>query len=255
MQRGPARLPRVLIPMQTEYHGIYLSPHLDDAVLSCGGQIWRQATTGRPALIVTPASGDPAPGPLSDLAASVLDLWGLSRDEVMSVRRAEDIDAGGVLGADTLHAEVFEEALYRRLPGGGEPLYPTFKDLLAQPHGADATLVGRLTDFLAEHRLVRQAAERFRPEGLLYYEEFPYADHRFAVRKTIGLGWGWRRLALPLSEQALAARVRAICCYSSQIGPAFGDREALSQRLRRYVRRAGGERLWWRRGSIIGPAQ
>ena len=50
---------------------VYLSPHLDDAVLSCGGMIHRQAQAGERVVVVTVCAGDPPPGPLSDFARSL----------------------------------------------------------------------------------------------------------------------------------------------------------------------------------------
>jgi LmbE family N-acetylglucosaminyl deacetylase len=47
---------------------IYLSPHFDDAVLSCGGLIFEQARQGIPIEIWTIFAGNPPPGPLSMFA-------------------------------------------------------------------------------------------------------------------------------------------------------------------------------------------
>jgi len=40
-------------------HWIYLSPHLDDAVLSCGGIIWQQVQSGHQVEIWTICAADP----------------------------------------------------------------------------------------------------------------------------------------------------------------------------------------------------
>ena len=41
------------------YPHVYLSPHLDDAVLSCGGLIHRQVVAGQRPLVVTIFAGTP----------------------------------------------------------------------------------------------------------------------------------------------------------------------------------------------------
>ncbi|MEZ4728018.1 MAG: PIG-L family deacetylase [Caldilineaceae bacterium] len=47
--------------MPSVYDAIYLSPHLDDVALSCGGQIFGATRTGQRVLIVTITAGDPPP--------------------------------------------------------------------------------------------------------------------------------------------------------------------------------------------------
>jgi LmbE family N-acetylglucosaminyl deacetylase len=54
---------------------IYLSPHLDDVVLSCGGLVWEQARQGERVEIWTICAGDPPPIPLSSFAASLHERW------------------------------------------------------------------------------------------------------------------------------------------------------------------------------------
>ena len=55
---------------------IYISPHFDDAVLSCGGLIFEQARQGIPVEIWTICAGDAPPGPLSQLAQDCHVQWG-----------------------------------------------------------------------------------------------------------------------------------------------------------------------------------
>ena len=50
---------------------IYLSPHFDDAVLSCGGLIRAQSQEGLAVEIWTIFAGDPPPGPLSEFALKI----------------------------------------------------------------------------------------------------------------------------------------------------------------------------------------
>ena len=41
------------------YDTIFLAPHLDDVVLSCGGQIFLETEAGNSVLVVTIMAGDP----------------------------------------------------------------------------------------------------------------------------------------------------------------------------------------------------
>ncbi|MGH2521295.1 MAG: PIG-L deacetylase family protein, partial [Anaerolineales bacterium] len=50
---------------------LYLSPHFDDAALSCGGTIHQQTRQGERAVVVTVCAGDSPPGPLSAFAQTL----------------------------------------------------------------------------------------------------------------------------------------------------------------------------------------
>ena len=67
---------------------IYLSPHFDDAVLSCGGLIWEQVRRGERVEIWTVCAGAIPPGPLSPFAAELHARWGTGMASV-EARRAE----------------------------------------------------------------------------------------------------------------------------------------------------------------------
>ena len=55
---------------------IFISPHLDDAVLSCGGGIARLTCSGERVTVVTIFTGDQSPGePLSTLAVRSHASW------------------------------------------------------------------------------------------------------------------------------------------------------------------------------------
>ena len=82
---------------------IYLSPHFDDAVLSCGGLIWEQAKKGKAVEIWTICAGDAPPGLLSPLARECHQLWGVPSPELLvPTRRIENLEAAVTLGASTV---------------------------------------------------------------------------------------------------------------------------------------------------------
>jgi len=57
---------------------VFLSPHLDDAVLSCGGFIFELIQKGERVEICTICAGDPPPGELSPLAEMLHQRWGVT---------------------------------------------------------------------------------------------------------------------------------------------------------------------------------
>ena len=77
---------------------IYLSPHFDDAVLSCGGLIWEQTQKGTQVEIWTINAGDPVDEPGSAMIARVHAMWqtGTPRQTVTQRRLSkEPLDKGG----------------------------------------------------------------------------------------------------------------------------------------------------------------
>lgn len=263
-----------MIELRASYDAIYLSPHLDDAVLSCGGQIHRHVAAGKSVLVVTVAAADePEPAERhSPLARSLHRAWKLDRPPrfarkgggeagVVARRRAEDRAACEVLGAHALHWD-FPEAIYRADPATGEPRYRKLEELFGPLAPNDRPNVLEVAERLAalpahrelyvplgvgghvDHRIVRRAAEQRFGSSLLYYEEWPYSRRRRDVRKVIR-GAGWRGRVVPVSAAGLEAKVEAVAAYTSQIAPLFGGRLRMRYRVRRDVRRAAGERIWW----------
>src|ERR671924_35132 len=58
------------------YDHVYLSPHLDDAALSCGGAIARHSSAGARVLVVTICTALPSPeGPFSSFAEEQHRQW------------------------------------------------------------------------------------------------------------------------------------------------------------------------------------
>lgn len=259
---------------------LYLSPHLDDVPLSCGGQIARATRDGRQVEIVTLFAGDePGPGEpaASPLVAQIYDLWQLAAGEVMATRRGEDLAACRELAAEAHHWEL-QEAIHRRDGVTGEPFYPTLERLFGAVAPQEEALISALALRLAaaapagtyarvvaplgvgghvDHRIARAAAERAFGAALLYYEEFPYIVWKlFALRRAGIHGRSWEALRQQLAPEDIAARIGAIACYASQVKPLFRTPERIGRLVRRHARRAGGERLWRQRpgGPRVGPA-
>lgn len=255
---------------------VVLSPHLDDAVLSCGGRLAATAAAGGRALVVTIFAGDDPVSPVNPLAGELRRVWNLPAGEVIAARRGEDLEACRRLGVDALHWR-FPEALYRA-SAAGAPLYPTLADLYAEPRAEEATLRDELAGAIAalpgaglllaplavgghvDHHLARRAAEQS-GRDVAFYEEFPYVEWKRlalgrALGRPFGLGWGaagdWRAEVLPLDDVLVERRAAAILAYASQMPALFRGEARLRKQLRRAVRRAGGERIWRRSTAPLG---
>jgi LmbE family N-acetylglucosaminyl deacetylase len=237
---------------------IYLSPHFDDAALSCGGLICEQTRQGTPAEIWTIFAGSPPSGTLSDFARTTHSLWGTGdAQETVALRRAEDREAAARLGASLIHFD-FLDCIYR-LSRRGLPLYP--ETVFAPPHRADRALPRRIAHALrsgllpgdvlvcplalgghVDHVLVRRAAESLgRP--LHRYADVPYVlSYPNTLRPAVA---GMRAERFELSEEGAQAWLRGVAAYGSQVDSLFkGSREALDEGLLAYWGRERGLLLW-----------
>ena len=244
----------------TLFQHVILSPHLDDAPLSCGGAIHHWAQAGEPVLVVTCMAGDPPAGPLSDFAEFQHRNWELDAQEAYAARRAEERKALRILGATYRHLN-FLDCIYRG--DGKQFFYHSDADIFGAVHPADRGLVEDLmvafrdlsgltpaTRVYAplgignhvDHQLLRSAAQAWRGNRVLFYEDYPYAERGVSAV-------GYSPVLTPLQEADLAAKVAAIDCYRSQISTLFGDRTSMENRVWRYAERISGrrgyaERFW-----------
>jgi len=253
--------------MKSHYDSIYLSPHLDDVVLSCGGQIYQKSTAGEHVLVVTVMAGDPPKVPLSDFAQTLHHRWQLGAGTV-AARRQEDIAALTYLGADYLHWPV-PDCIYRTDPASGEAFYASEEALFGKVNADEVELIKFVVQLMenlpphrrllapltvgnhVDHQLTRQAAKRWlRPKKPVYYEDYPYARKEKAVIAATTPSLSWRPEIIPLADDALQAKIDATVYYRSQIGSFFANLEELSAQMKDYCQRIGGERIWHRRIAI-----
>jgi hypothetical protein len=183
---------------------IYLSPHLDDVALSCGGLVWEQVQAGDRVSIWTICAGNPPPGTLSAFAESIHVRWQTGAQAVAQ-RRAEDLRSCQILGATPRHFAL-ADCLYRRDAAAGTPFYASEEALFGEIHPGDAGLVHSLGQQMADllnggenlisplaigghvdHRLVRAAESLQHP--LWYYADYPYVARR-ALTALPGSGCG-----------------------------------------------------------------
>ncbi len=242
---------------------LYLSPHLDDAVLSCGGRIAHAVARGESVAVATFFTADEPAEPPSALAADLRRWWQLPAGAVMAARRAEDEAAVRSLGAEPLHLDL-AEAPYRLDASGGAVLRRRSRRSTARVAAGDEAAIASAAERIralpearlvavplgvgghVDHLVVRRAAEAS-GRALAYYEEFPYSEWKwFAVRRALGGRGGWSEEVLSLAPGHFESRVRAILAYASQVPAMFRSEARLRKQLRRQLRRAGGERLWRR---------
>ena len=254
---------------------LFLSPHLDDAVLSCGGLIHQLTQSGQSVLVRTIITGDP-PSPLPDtpLIQLLHQKWDAGPSPY-EVRRHEDVAALQRLDAEWEHMGLLD-APYRT-NRAGEALYPLPKSLFDSLHPDDPLLTaqidvpdtvdvvyaplgaGQHVDHLVVNRLARQLL------NVVYYEEYPYSSDGdeipHARQDLMSQPYGTATLQIvlenyetqlqpkliDLSEADIVAKIDAIRCYGSQLGTFWNNEEEMEAGVRRYARQVaatGAERLW-----------
>ena len=262
--------------MSDSYADVYLSPHLDDAVLSSGGLIHQQVTAGRRPLVITLFAAQPPDDvALSEFALFQHTRWGNSAD-IAAVRWAEDQAALATLGADYLRLN-YSDCIYRGRKQSSElaqtngptwyyasehaifgPVHPSEQGLPVElaavlsefiPPGDGVILYAPLTvGNHVDHQLVFAAALILRAQGwqVRFYEDYPYVQTEGALAAALAARGvaQWKSEVIPLDEDDLAAKIEAIDRYRSQLEVLFGSAEAMPDRVRAYVTLVGGERLW-----------
>ena len=237
---------------------IYLSPHMDDVAISCGGLVWEQVQAGDLVEIWTICTGDPPPGPLSPFARELHTRWQTGR-EATSVRRREDQQACRELGAAWRHLSI-PDCIYRT-DAAGQHLYASTQALFGELQPADFALVESISrkiferlneqDILisplaigehVDHQLTRAAAEATgRP--LRYYADYPYAHTRQAEIQELFQS-GWEAESFFISDDALQSWARAVLAHRSQISSFWTGEETLLTDLKAYRGEMGGVQLW-----------
>jgi LmbE family N-acetylglucosaminyl deacetylase len=247
---------------------LFVSPHLDDIALSCGGYAHRLAHSGEQVLIATLCTADaPAGQPLSPAAQHEHWQWQLG-EQPYQFRRQEDARMVAVLGAQPVHLGLLD-AIYRH-DDNGVPLYEGKQFMGGQVHPWDLAhqlpavlkaLQGVLDDYHpqrvfcpltagghVDHIIARQAVEQLCDvRTLAYYEDYPYAQKdTTALAGLLRHDQNWRPMLIQLSEEEIETRIAAIHCYQSQLFAVFGDASTMPARVREYIASTGGERYWER---------
>ena len=197
---------------ETAYSLIVVSPHLDDAALSCGGEVAARVARGERVLCLTVFSGGEGP--------AVSAGKGFEAFADMASRRGEDERAMARLGCE--HRWLgFDEAVAR------DRRYTSPLRLISRPLPADAPLAARLTDLLraaadrspaaelffplgvgghVDHRILFEVSRALDPRRVRYYEEIPYAFIPLALELRLRSIGAAASTPLPDSTAALSSR-------------------------------------------------
>jgi LmbE family N-acetylglucosaminyl deacetylase len=231
---------------------LYLSPHFDDAILSCGGLIHAQRQAGEQVGVLTLCAGLPGRNARSPLARRYEADWRGSGGG-MVIRRAENASALSSWGVSSWDGSA-RDAIYRN--GTGAPYYPTREDLFGEPHPQDPAALlplwetevkqiasehGRAVLLYAplgvgghvDHELTRRLAQHMGEAGwaVRFYEDYPYVELTpdgipEALARFGPHTWISQTFAIDVR-----AKIEAVRSYRTQIGRVFGCKEDMVRRI------------------------
>ncbi len=240
------------MPVQ-ETH-VFISPHFDDGIFSCGGTAHRLTAAGHAVIIMT-IMGGLYHGELPDtpILADLHRRWSAG-DSPLRSRQIEDEQASNSIGVDFMHVPL-PDCVYRM--ASDLALYPSEESLFGEIHPADYAprlLKGIQIPELetaarvylplgvghhVDHQIARdwgmtQVRDIPNRAALRFYAEFPYLNADRATELALQeFGLLLEPADLRLSEPDIRAKVKAIACYESQISTFWTSLEAMEADVRR----------------------
>ena len=238
---------------------VYLSPHLDDVVLSCGGIIWHQVQHHDEVEIWTLFAGDPPQKELSPFAREIHQRW-QTGERAAAARRAEDTLACERLEV-TPRQFAYPDCIYRNSPGTDQPLIKKNEDLFQPLPACEQAFVDEITAALQQifpleatlviplamgnhidHQIVRLVGERL-TRSRFYYADFPYSgNHPEEVQGRVPQNSSTYHF--PINNQSLALWQYAVEAYTSQISTFWPSLSDMYKSLEEYAKSPFGNCLW-----------
>jgi LmbE family N-acetylglucosaminyl deacetylase len=226
------------------FDALYLSPHLDDVVLSCGAQIWDRVQRGERVLVPTLfAAPPPHREGLSPFAYSLHQRW----SEIGEFdREREDINALDRLRALPHHLN-YPDCIYRRSPIGTW-LYQSEEAIFGEVSKHDWSLIAEIAVVLdrievrpgaaifvpraignhVDHQIARAAGEgwcRARGRPFQYYADYPYAETAPGGEE------------IQVSEEGRRQKIEAIRAYRSQLSTFWPDEASMVTKVSQWAER------------------
>jgi LmbE family N-acetylglucosaminyl deacetylase len=255
---------------------LFLSPHADDVVLSCGAQIAQLVRKGEQIIIFTIMAGDPpvgfTPNPYTH---SLHERWGLGQDTagVTAARRKEDVSAGKMLGAEVKFGP-YADAIYRVANNDNRAMYTSDAAIFGEVDPDDPVREARRAAVIqaimglfsigskdsihvplavgnhVDHQLVRDMGKsiaQWRPNNPIYfYEDFPYTlKGQTAINKCVAeMDIDLMRVLHPIDNPAIDAKIAAVSRYKSQISSFWDSENKMAREIRAFINQVGGEGEW-----------
>ncbi len=228
---------------------LFVSPHLDDVVFSCGGTLYRFSEAGWKTVLATVFTAS-VRHPDGFALACQLDK-GLPPDvDYMAIRRQEDRQAAAISAVSEVLWLDFCEAPHRGYHSAGELFSGVHADdqihqevaaslkTIVDQHQPQLTFLPQgLGDHVDHHQVIR--ASRAIPRlcgNICWYRDLPYAiRHPDAVPLEVPA----TRIVPVDITSTLETKLNAVSCYTSQLGFQFGSEQRMREMLCSFALREG----------------
>jgi hypothetical protein len=235
---------------------IYISPHFDDAILSCGGLIDYQTSIGLSVEVWTVTSGIPQLEGSSDLIKQIQEQWNVtSPAEAVIERKKEDNLALGLVNATSSHLN-YLDCIYRASREGNFYYQSIFSDI----HPEEANLPLQISNLInqqiqdedilvfplsignhIDHEIVNEAA-KFIPNKKLFFIDIPYFFKDEEILETIKNNYIEKNILFPPNH--IVNWVKGILLYKSQVSSLFLNEKDVDEKITRFYSRFNGLSLW-----------
>lgn len=244
---------------------IFVSPHLDDVVLSCAEIIVKEVSCGNSALILNVFTKEYNDDSISENAKNFHDLCGYSNKPITN-RKIEDQRALKTLGVESLYLDEYE-ALYRKNINNEFHYYQPqshFNSELSNELSYINRLTARIESILnylefdyiyiplgignhIDHLIIRYVFEKIvANKKIIYYEDIPYkleygnlmpSSYTFELESEI----------IEVDSELFRKKIEALKYYTSQIPILWENKEDMMEQLSRayiFVNSVAYIRVW-----------
>lgn len=220
---------------------LFISPHFDDAVLSCGALIHKLVQNNNNVTILTVFGGKSNQTQYSKIAQKIHLSWKIQNpDQIIAIRQKEDIEALKTLGANAIHIDI-PDCIYRTNNDGSFLYdYDNFDLILSYKVDAKDIKIYQIQSILKnnvnlnnysviyaplgagghiDHILSRYLGESLFKLGkkVIFYADF-YAIHKMELTKSLLLSnIHFSEFHKKLKEENIQAHILAVKKYTSQI--------------------------------------
>lgn len=238
---------------------IFISPHLDDVALSCGGIIQTLCSNGHEVSIWTVFAGIPENIIYTDFAESLHLRWKLTNKNPILSRQKEDQKACQILGTNCKYFH-FLDCIYRENEKGS-PIIQKESDLFQNISGNQTNLVDEIANAInkqlpstsiivspfaignhIDHQLVKSALLKINIQ-LWFYADYPYVTKENSDFDETYID-NLEEEAFLLSEKSILMWKQSVSAYLSQISTFWNGTNEMFTKVDEYVQKGGGKKLW-----------
>lgn len=231
-----------------EVSHVFISPHFDDAVLSCGGMLHQLVKAGQTVWVMTMMAGlFNGKLPHTPILDDLHQRW-KAGENPLRARQIEDINALQSLGVEIIHIPL-TDCVYRLV--NGVALYPSEESLFGEVHPDDyarqfideiglpfrdspkTVYIPLGVGHHVDHQIIRDWGLRLlqdKPDhiAIKFYAEYPYLNTDHAIDEALDY---YSISLIPnnviLGDDDIQAKVDAIAYYESQISTFWMSLDAM----------------------------